>query len=202
MRVIAAQHVQPQRALLHGVDDQVDGPADVDTVEPDRELQELLGQQGGSHTGNSARARTRETSDNGERVVAGRVLPLDADAVDAGSRRAPTAPFDHVPDAVRVALEDGLDRAVGAVPHPAAQAERAGSVARRGAEEDTLDPPVDANARPGHSRKPSSPTSGTKRQGTDRTTAGPSGLLTISSSRWFARPPTGTTIRPPSLSCS
>src|SRR5215204_6273981 len=202
MRVVAAEHVEPERPLLHGVDDQVDRPADVDAVEPDGELQELLGGQARSHARHSARAKPRETSGNVEGVLARRLLPLDVDGVDARARRAPAAPVDHAPDAVRVALEDGLDRAVRAVPHPAAEAERARPVARLGAEEDALNPPADADARPGHSLKPSSPTSGTNRQGTDLTTAGPSGLLTISSRRWFARPPTGTTIRPPGFSCS
>src|SRR5512133_1120202 len=51
-------------------------------------------------------------------------------------------------------------------------------------------------------QKPSSPTSGTKRHGTDLITAGPSGLHTITSSRWIPCRPTGTTSRPRSASWS
>src|SRR5512133_1935978 len=51
-------------------------------------------------------------------------------------------------------------------------------------------------------QKPSSPTRGTKRQGTDLITAGPSGLRTITSSRWMPNRPTGTTSRPRGSSCS
>src|SRR6185437_6060137 len=51
-------------------------------------------------------------------------------------------------------------------------------------------------------QKPSSPTSGTKRQATDLRTAGPSGLRTITSSRWIPNCPTGTTRRPRGSSCS
>src|SRR5204863_936828 len=51
-------------------------------------------------------------------------------------------------------------------------------------------------------QKPSSPTSGTKRHGTDSTIAGPSGLRTITSSRWMPKRPTGTTRRPRGSSCS
>ena len=53
-----------------------------------------------------------------------------------------------------------------------------------------------------HSEKPSSPTSGTNRHGTERTTAGPSGLRTTTWSSCPRRPPTGTTSRPRGSSCS
>ena len=83
-------------------------------------------------------------------------------------------------NAVAVTLEHGFDGAVGAVAHPARKPEGACAVAGLDAEEDALHAPVDTNARPRHSLKPSFPTSGTNRHGTERTTAGPSGLLTIS----------------------
>ena len=51
-------------------------------------------------------------------------------------------------------------------------------------------------------QKPSSPRSGTKRQGTERRTAGPSGLRTITCSCCTPRRPTGTTSRPRGSSCS
>ena len=51
-------------------------------------------------------------------------------------------------------------------------------------------------------QNPSSPRRGTKRQGTERRTAGPSGLRTITSSRCIPRLPTGTTSRPRGSSCS
>ncbi len=54
----------------------------------------------------------------------------------------------------------------------------------------------------GHSENPSAPRRGTKRHGTERSTAGPSGLRTTSSSRWSRRWPTGIAIRPPGASWS
>src|SRR5262249_23298936 len=51
-------------------------------------------------------------------------------------------------------------------------------------------------------QKPSSPTRGTKRQGTVLMTAGPSGLRTITSRRCIPKRPTGTTRRPRGSSCS
>ena len=51
-------------------------------------------------------------------------------------------------------------------------------------------------------QNPSSPRSGTKRHGTERRTAGPSGLRTITSRRCMPRRPTGTTSRPRGSSCS
>src|SRR3954453_20703387 len=51
-------------------------------------------------------------------------------------------------------------------------------------------------------QKPSSPTSGTKRHGTERRMAGPSGLRTITCSCCMPRRPTGTTSRPRGSSCS
>ncbi len=51
-------------------------------------------------------------------------------------------------------------------------------------------------------QNPSSPTSGTNRHATDRSTAGPSGLRTTTSSRWTPPWPTGMTRRPPGSSCS
>src|SRR5436190_9132440 len=56
--------------------------------------------------------------------------------------------------------------------------------------------------KPAHPRNPCSPTSGTNRQGTERITAGPSGLRTTTSRRWTRRLPTGSTSRPRALSCS
>src|SRR5205823_9566834 len=53
-----------------------------------------------------------------------------------------------------------------------------------------------------HSPNPSAPTSGTKRHGTEWINAGPSGLLTATSSRWPRALPTGTTSRPRGFSCS
>src|SRR5436305_4044275 len=53
-----------------------------------------------------------------------------------------------------------------------------------------------------YSSKPSAPTSGTKRQVTEWTMAGPSGLRIATSSRWLRSVPTGTTRRPRGFSCS
>ena len=60
----------------------------------------------------------------------------------------------------------------------------------------------DAHAAGAHLAKPSVPTRGTNRHGTEWITAGPSGLRTITSRRCARWPPIGTTNRPPWRSCS
>src|SRR5439155_22824614 len=109
---------------------------------------------------------------------AGRLLGLDFDVVDLGTARPAAAPADQRVHALLVALEGRLDASVLGVADPARHPEGLGPLLRLCPEEDALhaaaDPDVDA--RDAHPAKPSSPTSGTKRHGTECTTAGPSGL--------------------------
>ena len=110
-------------------------------------------------------------------------------ATSTSSTRAPAGPRRHqaTSESTRrpVALEDRLDGAVGVVPHPARDAERARPGPGLDAEDDALDAARDSGRGPASpARSPPRRASGTKRHGTERTTAGPSGLRTMSSSRW------------------
>ena len=58
--------------------------------------------------------------------------------VDVCAARPAAAPVDQRLDPLVLAFEDRLDRAVGRVPHPAADAQRAGTVPRLDPEEDAL----------------------------------------------------------------
>src|SRR5919197_1954889 len=159
-------------------------------------------------------ARVRAIASAGEKAIgrprladvesgfAGRLLGFDLHVVDPGAARAAAAPVDHRPDSLLVAFEHRFDAPVGRVADPARQAERLSPRSGVGTEEDPLYASVNPDMVACHPENPSSPTSGTNRHGTEWTTAGPSGLRTITSSRWARGPPTGTTSRPPGRSCS
>src|SRR5215208_1410928 len=137
-----------------------------------------------------------------EAGLAGRLFPDGLDLLDTCACRSSATPLEQRLDLLVRALEDGLDAPVVCVPDPAGHAERLGARSRLRSEEHTLDAAPDAHAHPRQARKPSFPTSGTKRHGTEWTTAGPSGLRTITSSRCARCPPTGTTSLPRGRSCS
>ena len=100
-----------------------------------------------------------------------------------------------------VSFECSLDGAVGEVADETGEPERLRAGTRLVAEADALHHSADADVRPFQS-KPSSPSSGTNLQGTERMTAGPSGLRTTSSRSCERRRPTGIAILPPGSSCS
>src|SRR5205814_9996920 len=77
-----------------------------------------------------------------EAAQALRLLVRLVDAVDLGAARAFAHERDHPLDCVVVALEDGFDRAVGAVRDPSRDAGFRCAPACRVAEEDALHPPV------------------------------------------------------------
>src|SRR3954470_20772847 len=111
------------------------------------------------------------------------------------------APVDHALDPVVGSLEGSLDGAVGEIADESREPERLGAATRLVAEADALDRTADTDVRAFQS-KPSSPTSGTNLQGTERMIAGPSGLRTTSKRSCERRRPTGIAILPPGSSCS
>src|SRR5262249_12718508 len=180
------------------VEQHVDDSPQLDAAHDDPLVEEL----DPCHASDSARTEGRGNSADRETVFVLHFGPGHVDVFHASATRPAAAPVDHRLDPLVVALEPRLDRAVGRISDPACEAERARSVPRLDPEEDALHGSAHDDFGPLHLRKPCSPTSGTKRHGTEWTTAGPSGLRTITSSRWPHRRPTGTVRRPRGSSCS
>src|SRR5205807_452448 len=78
-------------------------------------------------------------SADGETLVAAGILPGDLDVVDASPGGATAAPAHHRLDLLARPLEDGLDRPLGSVRHPACDPERARAPSSLLAEEHALD---------------------------------------------------------------
>ena len=78
------------------------------------------------------------------------LLVVDLDVLDVGVARPAANELDHPLHRVIVALEDGLDRAIGAVGHPAGNAGGPGCASRGIAKEDSLHPSMRYDALPRH----------------------------------------------------
>src|SRR5207248_1888023 len=139
MRLVAAEHVEAERARARRVDDDVDGTADLDPSRADGET-EKVGEA-------SAHIRIVFLSARPETAFAARLLQLDPHVVDARAGGAAAAPGYQCVDCVRRTLEDRFDRAVGVVPHPAGHAARPCTRARRVPKADTLHVPRDGDVR-------------------------------------------------------
>ena len=75
-----------------------------------------------------------------------RSLGDDVDAVDVGATRPVAAEVDEALDGIGVSLEDGLDSAVGTIPHPSGDTVRSGGPLDGEAEPDALDEAVHDDA--------------------------------------------------------
>jgi len=78
------------------------------------------------------------SSPNFEPGEPGRLLCDDVDPVDASTARALAHEGDELLDRLALALEDGFDRPVGLIPHPARHPFGERAAPRRLAEEDSL----------------------------------------------------------------